>query len=166
MNSFALCAIVLTCLTLRAGIAQGQAIPFDPLAVPNAALLCHAFAAVPEDSAAFVFEYVDGPESGRSRKSAVAFDSGGTPLYMTVVAPGKDALGEQQTYALALRFYPKSQGARMILPEQMTAEPPRTGRVDSVKPSQVAEEQLNAIDIAHAQDLARWFWAHRCKDAR
>lgn len=156
--------VVLACLSASTEIASAQSVAFDPLAVPSAVIFCRAVPVARADSAAFQFEFVDGGDSARSRRSFVAFDSAGRALYMWVVAPRKKTSGELQTYALSLRFHPRSEGGRLILPDRNSLAP-IAGDVDSVRHAQPTEERLTDTDLAHAKDLAQWFWLRRCAQA-
>lgn len=149
-------AVILLC-TERA-IGQETAGP-QPFALPGTApLLCRSIPVGRADSASFVYQFLD-RQAERGRESVVAFDSLGTPLYMTVFAPVRSAGTHQwRTYAIALRFVPIALGDRLLLPSVAQPDTP----VSHEKPEL---ETLSTTDLANAKTLAEWFWARRCKGA-
>jgi hypothetical protein len=156
-------AIVALFLTLWSGIGRAQeAARIDPLRLPGAVLLCRSTPTGPTDSAAFVFEYVDGNGSEGQRTSFAAFDSVGEPLYMMVSAPGQGARGERVTRAVVVRFIPNGLGERVVLPDAPTSQAPPVGGADSVTRAKASTELLTDAEVAHARVLAEWFWEHRC----
>jgi hypothetical protein len=117
----------------------------------------------PADSAAFVFEYVDGNGSDGQRTTFAAFDSAGHPLYMMVSPPVQNSRAERQTFAIVVRFFPKSMGERVVVPSAPTSQGPLVGAADSATRGKPFSESLTDAEIAHAKALAEWFWIHRCK---
>jgi hypothetical protein len=130
--------------------------------IPNGTLICRSIPAGPTDSAAFIFQFVDGIDSARQRLSLVAFDSAGRSVYMLVSAPARTSTGESRTDALAVRFVPKTTGGRVVLPRMLSGQVPMNGS-DSATREKLIEEELTQAELGQARTLAEWFWSHRCK---
>jgi hypothetical protein len=97
----------------------------------------------------------------RTRRSAIAFDSVGTPLYMTLVRTTTDSLGQERKYGLVLRLYPERRGTRIIFANQVDGQLKKPG-FDSSDGDQPREEPLTAGELSKGNTLALWFWKRRC----
>src|SRR4051812_1296802 len=144
------------CLALLSGQSGAQvSAEFDPLMLPGTVLMCRSVPVTPADSAVFVFQYLDPAGLKDHRRTSVAFDSAGRPLYMIIVAPETEVNGDPVINTVIARFSPKALGDRVIVRNR------RASPTDSVVPHPTSSKQeLTEGDISRAKTLANWFWAH------
>jgi len=133
----------------------------DPLKGPSGIMLCRSIPAKPADSAAFMFEFVDGVDSTDRRTSLIAFDSAGGPLFMMVDQPWQNAKGHHGQLMIAARFAPVPSGGRLFIAPRMMATPDGT---DSVQIPKGVEEEMSVAEVRQAETLARLLWNRRCKE--
>ncbi len=162
MRLYIRCTVISGLLTLAGSLAVAQApTGADELSPPTGNLLCRLLPTNLADSAAFVFEYVDGDDSVSQRVSLAAFDQRGAPLYMLVHAP-KGAAANRRLDVLAIQFVPKTQGGRVIFAEASTAPRSPAANLNSSASSGLYEETLTDAELTRAKLLAEWFWVRRC----
>lgn len=119
---------------------------------PSGLFACHQLDVTAADSAASVFEFVDG--ESRPRETRAAFDSSGAPLYMTVQSvESKPAVSIGHN--VAVRF---ASGGIYLRIEK----PIRNGEIIHTALQVTAEEELSADEMKKSRILALWLWAHRC----
>lgn len=155
------CLVAFCILSSRLAAAQAV-VGSGGFSIPNGTLICRPLPAATTDSAAFIYQFVDGIDSARQRLSLVAFDSGGHPVYMLLSAPARDSTGESGTDAFAVRFVPKTMGGRVVLSTKGRGQAPMN-RGDSAARGKTVEEPLSQAELDQARMLAEWFWSHRCK---
>lgn len=141
-------------------LAQGGA--FNPLAPSVGLLSCQSLPPTDADSASVVLHVTDSSSVVPMRESVIAYDSVGTPLFMTVSA--REKTGDDRKHALVIRFEPVRRGARMLIGAD--GEPDSTFRPDptvSAPDLPPGATPLMTSEIIRARDLAVWVWARRCK---
>lgn len=160
-------AFFLFAFSVCGGIAHAQSkIEFDPLGLPGSVLLCRSMPVTPRDSAAFVFQYLDGSGSEATRNSFAAFDSVGKPLYMMLSAEGAGSRGELQRKMVVVRFFAqKSTGGILVIPDPLSPEGRPVVPGDSTARPKVPQQPLTDEDVVHAKALAEWYWTHRCRNS-
>ena len=133
----------------------------DPLSQLTSPFICRSAPTTVEDSAAFVFSFLDRPASNATRRILFAFDSVGSPLYSTIslsIAGGE----ENRMVLLIIRLAPWSGGSRIRTSDghadTLGALVPEGGRSE---PS-TASGTLSVRDIARVRDLGVWLWPRRC----
>jgi hypothetical protein len=153
----------LTCATFFPVLANAQGTgTFDPFGVPAATILCRPISkiAVDSDSVAVQLEFRDGADPFGQRVSSASFDSVGTPRFMFIRAPRTVSDTTLRMYMMAVQFQPKRAGVSLIFP--ITFSSPSS---DSVKRGSTIKENMTEAAISHAEELAKWFWGHRCNRA-
>lgn len=147
-------ALLAAGLHAAGGAARAQAADtLDVLAPPRPVMMCRSLPPTPEDSAAVVLQFLDGVERPHPRKSLVAFDSAGTPLYATIIAAQSTADGGHTVHGIGVRFFGADRGGTRVIASRGPRDSVAT-RADSVS--------LTDAEVARARDLAVWFWNRRC----
>ena len=139
-------------LALGLGVfVRGEKVPEHFFDAPSGPFACHALEATPADSAASIFEFIDGEVN--ARETLAAFDSAGTPLYMTVQmtesTPPMDV-----SHNVLVRF--------RALGEYLRIEKPfKDGKLVE-EFARMTNHPLTAGEMAKSEQLAVWLWDHRC----
>jgi hypothetical protein len=121
---------------------------------PTGPIACRPVTVTPADSADVMLEFIDGMPDVRTRQTLIAFQTAGTPLYMTVnqteLQPAKF-----ETHNIAVRFG--------VLGEYLHVERPmRNGQVVRDSAGVFSTTILTTAEMAKSKELAMWFWEHRC----
>lgn len=142
-----------------APLARAQfALPSGP---PSAEpMMCRPVPVKPEDSAAFVFEYLEG-DSARQRLTLVAFDSVGGPLHLMMSSTSTTIGDSLRVDLYGVQFFPTQQGGRLVI--SRTPEDSKSPIKGGTENGQTSEQSLTQAQITDAKKLAEWFWSHRCK---
>jgi hypothetical protein len=132
----------------RNSLAQG---PVETLFVAphTGVVFCESRRVRPADSAAFLYRFEDQPNAF-ARKMSIAFDSAGSPLYLTLVTA--DAREERVT-AVWMRFVPALKGTY----REATSVKGATGDSAKATDSEVTDEAAR-----RALELAKTMWQRRC----
>ena len=151
-------AVALLAAGLHAAVAPAPARAqtadtLDLLALPRPVMMCQSLPPTPEDSAAVVLQFLDGVERPDPRKSLVAFDSAGTPLYATFIAAQSTTDGARTVHGIGVRFFGADRSGTRVIASRGPRDSVAT-RADSVS--------LTDAEVARARELAVWFWNHRC----
>jgi hypothetical protein len=138
----------------------------DPLAPPRAKLLCHNLAHSPADTGiayATALRFEEANDLADSRTIDAAYDSSGTPVYLSVLANRVGSSGEAVTSALVARFGAGGSAAgfrmRTSLKSDSTASTPKGPGLDS---RAKAIEPMSIAETSQARALALRLWSHRC----
>lgn len=149
-------AVALLAVGLHAAVAPARAQAadtLDVLAPPRPVMMCQSLPPTPEDSAAVVLQFLDGVERPLPRKSLVAFDSAGTPLYATIIAAQSTPDGGHTVHGVGVRFFGADRGGTRVIASRGPRDSVAT-RADSVS--------LTDAEVARARELAVWLWNRRC----
>jgi hypothetical protein len=119
---------------------------------PQGPIACRPIAVTPADSAAALLEFIDG--ESRPRETLAAYDSAGTPLYMTVHVTEPPSTNSV-SHSVAVRF---SAGGYYLRVER----PVRSGSVIAEAAHITDQVELSAAEFAKSKELAIWLWDHRC----
>jgi hypothetical protein len=120
---------------------------------PAGPIACRQIEITAADSAAYVYEFLDGEKT--PRETLTAFDSAGTPLHMTVnLTEYRDTVATAHNVAVRFTF-----GGFDLQVDRSV----RNGVQVDESARVVSESELSESEVKSARQLAVWYWDHRCR---
>ena len=144
--------------------AGGQTVrTVDPFAPVTGAILCHAAPFSSDDSAAFVFEFIQADSLGGTRRVRAGYDADGAPLYSSIaVMENSSDRGAPRALVFVVRLVPKGIGTRILVVGDRIDSTAALTAADSAAGLPRGARLLTPEELEQARVLSVWLWQRRC----
>ena len=138
---------------------------FSPLGLPRTKLLCHTLPRSPSDTSityATALRFEEANDFNDSRVMDAAYDSAGTPVYLSVLATRAGPRREPVADAIVVRFGSAGSAAGLRVRTSNSDSTGAKGKESGLGSAAPALVPMSLAEASQARILAVWLWSHRC----
>lgn len=137
----------------------------DPLGLPRTSLRCQKLSTTPGSTSfgdAITLRFEEGGNFRDARVMDAAYDSVGTPIYLSVLATRADSGSPPVTHALVARFGSAATTAGWRVRRSASDSAAFKSAESGLSAAASALEPMSLAEASQARALALWLWSHRC----